>query len=240
MGNLTNEILLNIRKNHKLSRNGLESISGFKARTIESYERAESKPSKEYIEFISLYFGIPDAYIRGESEIIKLDEALQQVLMYQSIYNYDDEKMAEILGIVLVEIYEQFKVKNKIYHPDFKDNILLKLNIAENLQIKSSKFWITKEYFLKDTTGEFNNDLLNVLEEKYNLAEQNGIDITPEYYASIIKKRNQPETTYTPISKLSEIPEKFKEILELLPFAPDSFIDTLTDKLKAMRDAQKL
>jgi len=55
-----------------------------------------------------------------------------------------------------------------------------------------------------------------------------------------ISSKSQPETTYTPISKLDEIPEKFKEILELLPFAPDSFIDTLTDKLKAMRDAQKL
>ena len=63
MKDLINIRLEDIRKEHKLTRKALEEISGFKARNIENYERGISKPSNEYIEFISLYFGYKKEYI---------------------------------------------------------------------------------------------------------------------------------------------------------------------------------
>ena len=69
--------------------------------------------------------------------------------------------------------------------------------------------------------------------------EKNGLNITPEYYASIIKKRNNPETI-TPLNTPENIPPKHQELLSLLRFAPDSFTDEIIAKLKAMQKLQNL
>jgi len=241
MKKLINEIITDLRKRHKLSRKGIENISGFKERTVGSYERGERDVSKEYVEFISLYFGVPEAYIRGESTTIKLDKTLQIILMYQSIYNHSDENMAHLLATTTIK-YQEFKRKN--YLGELREALNL-LSIAEELKIKPSFLGVDLtntllSLSLKTKEEQTHINKIENLNERFNFAEKIGTTITPEYYASIIKKRNQPETTYTPISNLNEIPEKFREILELLPYAPDSFIDTLTEKLRTMRDAQKL
>lgn len=44
----------------------------------------------------------------------------------------------------------------------------------------------------------------------------------------------------TPLTTVDNIPEKYKELLNLLKFAPDSFVDELIKKLKAMKDLQSL
>jgi len=52
------KLLIEIRKSKKLTRKELSDISGFKERTIASYERGEREPTKEYINFIESYFDI--------------------------------------------------------------------------------------------------------------------------------------------------------------------------------------
>ena len=112
MNKKINEILTTIRKEHKLTRPDIERIAGFKVSTIESYERGSRKPSIEYIEFISLYFGYKKEYIEGKSEDKFLDYGIKTLLMYQSIYNYDDKKMAELLAISLKDYLELLKKKD--------------------------------------------------------------------------------------------------------------------------------
>ena len=57
MKKLINKTIEKIRKDNKLSRRELAELSGFKERTILSYERGENQISSEYLKFICLYFG---------------------------------------------------------------------------------------------------------------------------------------------------------------------------------------
>lgn len=271
MKKLINEIITDIRKRHKLSRKGLENLSGFKERTIIGYERGEREVSDKYIEFMSLYFGYYEDYIRAISfKSNSIDGALRTLLMYQSIYDYNDTKMSSLLSdynIKFDELKEDLKSGN--FHKKNESNVDLFI-IAEILKIKPSlmhgNLEKLKSYRLENVKKEkyqelkkeqpsedyitlissiYINDserkeLLKDIVNRENIAEKNGINITPEYYASIIKKRNQPKENYTPSTALNEIPSKYKEIVELLPFAPDSFIDTLTDKLRTLKETQQL
>lgn len=239
MQKLINEVIADIRKKHKLSRKGLENLSGFKERTIIAYERGEREVSKEYIEFMSLYFGYTEDYVRGKG-IFLLSDFLQIVNIYQSIYDYDDEKMSKLLNISINEYQESFNFTSKakydhIYCNNRTNEVFI---ILEKLNIKPSSM---KLFLYNIQKNEIHRDskILN-LDDRYNKLELNGINITPEYYANIIKKRNEPKENYTPISEVNKLPEKYKEIIELLPFAPDSFIDTLIEKLKTLKEAQKL
>jgi len=63
MSKLTHEILMEIRKENKLSRKALSFLSGFNENTILAYERNMRKPSKEYIRFMSLYFDVSEDYM---------------------------------------------------------------------------------------------------------------------------------------------------------------------------------
>ncbi len=293
MKKLINEIITDIRKEHKLSRKGMENLGGFKERTIIGYERGEREVSDKYIDFLSLYFGYKEEYIRGLSnDDKKMDNILNTLLMYQSIYDYDDKKMEDLLDGILFELCEDIRLtmkyeelKNTLISGDFYEGILRKgfnddnvyskeysdtyvFRIAETLSIKPSiingslnswknnalayasrkKIEILRdgdeEYYeifeLGQLTDKERNEELKEMIERENKAEKNGIGITPEYYANIIKKRNQPKENYTPTSELNEIAPKYKEILELLPFAPDSFIATLTDKLRTLKETQQL
>lgn len=270
MDKLINEVITDIRKKHKLSRKGLENLSGFKERTIIGYERGERKPPKKYIEFMSLYFNYKTEYVEAISFDDKnIDTVLRTLLIYQSINNYDDNKMSELLADYRFN-YKELKedLKTSRYHrkSDSNENFFI---IAEILKIKPSNIYgnleshkmmrlkkekLDKFHKIADDNPNMNHDEINHLSfvsdderkklfkdivERENLAEKNGIDITPTYYASIIKKRNQPKS-YTPMTELNEIPQKYKEILELLPSAPDSFIATLTEKLKTLKEAQQL
>jgi len=244
-----NEILTDIRKESKLSRKGMQELSGFKASTIESYERGTRKPSKEYIEFMSLYFGYKKEYIEGKNQnYTKLIKGIQTILIYQSIYNYDDIKMAQLLNISL----EEYK---KLLDDDISGaSFDIVINIAKKLNIRFdciSYFTILDEisttvednFYLKHSKfKEFYRDIKLSMSNKNDIESlnKNGINITPEYYATIIKKRNSPKDNYTPNDESKEIPPKHKEILDLLPYAPDSFKDTIIDKLRIIKDSQVL
>lgn len=243
MNKKINEILTTIRKEHKLTRPDIERIAGFKVSTIESYERGSRKPSIEYIEFISLYFGYKKEYIEGKSEDKFLDYGIKTLLMYQSIYNYDYKKMAELLAISLKDYLELLK-KN-----DLKSNIDFLVKISTILEINLSSLLEAdfRETTFDSDTGIVENIYFDKLDNKIIITIQkevyykiiNGKDITHDYYASIIKQRNQPEII-TPDTQKESIPDKYKEILELLPYASDSFTQNLKNKLLELKKAQQI
>jgi transcriptional regulator with XRE-family HTH domain len=282
MKKLINEILTNIRKENKLSRKGLEEISGFKARNIENYERGISKPPLEYIEFISLYFGYKKEYIEGKEVIQKeLNEEIATILMYKSIFNYDDDKMADLLSIDIEDYNEMIKIlyDMKERHENLEIENKEHLRIFENLPYHKVQLRQIKYYFdvylyialklnikLQNLSGQFENNLhLFFVENKgkivkdrggynrfitflmydtpiYKQLEENydnGLDINKSYYVSIIKQRNQPEII-TPDTQKEAIPDKYKEILELLPYASDSFTQNLKNKLLELKNTQQI
>lgn len=282
MKDLINIRLEEIRKEHKLSRKGLEEISGFKARTIESYERGQNPPSIEYIEFISLYFGYKKEYIEGKEVTQKeLNEEIATIFMYQKIFNYDDEKMADLLSIDIEDYKEIIKILYEINgrHENLKIENQEHLTIFENLPYHKVRLKMIYRYYdiyiyfalmlninLKCFSGQFDNNLYFIFEDNKNnrqikdrglndfitfimydlpIYEQlsknydNGLDITTKYYASIIKQRNQPEII-TPDTQKEAIPDKYKEILELLPYASDSFTQNLKNKLLELKKAQQI
>lgn len=235
MRKLINETLTNIRKKHKLSRNGLEEISGFKSRTIESYERGQNPPSKEYVEFICLYFGYSKEYIEGKRETI-LNELVIVINMYQSIYNYDNKKMAGLLEISEDNYENDFfylSQKTKLNKNDSYNNFL----ILEKLKIKPSCIELSIEELKYKAV--FNDNKIENLKERFDKLSLEGLNINREYYASIIRQRNQPKNI-TPNTQKGIIPDKYKEILELLPYAPDSFIQNLKKKLINLKEVQEI
>lgn len=258
MKELIKQKITNIRKKYKLTRKELEAISGFKERNISAYERGEVNPSIDYINFISLYFGYTkESILSDSSELAPLDKAVRILLMYQSIFNYDDEKMADLLG--LLGGCDKETAIGVLYSNYLNENNALSikvpavtLRIAKNLNIK---FSLLSDYSLADLADSYADSVkrrhishkafYELIERDFKVKdeikelENNGLDITPDYYASIIKKRNNPETI-TPLSTLADIPEKHKELLALLPVAPDSFVDEIIKKLKAMQDLQRI
>lgn len=281
MKDLINIRLEEIRKENKLSRKDIENISGFKVRTVESYERGDRMPSKEYIEFISLYFGYKKEYIEGKEVTQKeLNEEIATIFMYQKIFNYDDEKMADLLSLDIEDYKEMIKVLYDIKerHENLEIENKEHLSIFENLPFHKVRLKQIKYYFdiyiyfalmfnikLQCFSGQFSNNLYLFFDENkgkkvkdkgYNsfitfliydmpIYEQlsknydSGLDITPQYYASIIKQRNQPEII-TPDTQKESIPDKYKEIISLLPFASDNFLHNLEKKLLEMKKAQQI
>lgn len=250
MKDLINAKLERIRKSQKLTRKGLEKISGFKERTIGAYERGENYPSNEYIEFMCLFFGYIEDYFKKDRNA-ELDPVVNIILMYQSIFNYDDKKMAELLNISLDEFKNKFNINlseidTRYIEYEPKERFI----IAENLGIKPSllhgrldedKNKIIYKLNLPiydDNKKKIDESIRDIVEREIK-AETKGINLTREYYASIIKQRNQPEII-TPDTQKEAIPDKYKEILELLPYASDSFTQNLKNKLLELKKAQQI
>jgi len=240
MPKMINEILLEIRKNHKFSRKGLSNLSGFKERTILSYERGENKPSDKYITFISLYFNVSEDFIRGGSEQKKMIDPLERViLMYKDIYGFDDSGMIEIFynkNLDYVEILKSFYYKSS---PDIWET----LKIAKFLNIKPSSFGWNKSheiwrkgypmYF--DSKEEHKLFLTKVIHQ-----EEKGILLNEKYYAEMIKRRNLAKDNYTPVMEPKKLPKKHQDILDLLPYASDRFLEDIYQKLKRLKEIQSL
>ena len=281
MKDLINIRLEEIRRKNKLSRKDIEEISGFNNLTIGGYERGNRTPSKEYIEFISLFFGYKKEYIEGKEVAQKeLNEEIATIFRYQRIFNYDDEKIADLLSIDIEDYKEMIKIlyDMKERHENLEIENKEHLSIFESLPFYKVKLKQIKYYFdvyiyfalmfnikLQCFSGQFSNNLYLFFDENkgkklkdkgYNsfitfliydmpIYEQlsknydSGLDITPDYYASIIKQRNQPEII-TPDTQKESIPDKYKEILELLPYASDSFTQNLKNKLLELKKAQQI
>lgn len=254
MEEIISKKLKEIRQNNKLSRNDLEDISGFKVRTIGAYERGENPPSKDYIKFISLYFGYTEKSIINDKEtrIYKLDRGIQTLLMCQNSFNYSDSQMSNLLRLCITDYNSIIKSNNLS-----KRNIRFVVTLAHMINIKISCFFdlnkidtniplldFEKEYIEKTTIEDLkifeNLHLKDVdLKSLINTTETNGIEITPEYYASIIKKRNQPETI-TPLNIVDDLPPNHKKLISLLPYAPDTLIKEIIKKLETIKELHKL
>ena len=243
MKDLINIRLEEIRRENKLSRKDIEEISGFNHLTIGGYERGNRTPSKEYIEFISLYFGYKKEYIEGKSEDKFLDYSIKILLMYQKIFNYDDKKMANLLNISIQDYYNILKNCETTNELIVKFSSSLKISIPSflNGRINESKMENSiVELIYEDIQGYKKSIVISFdIFKKYFNANDNIIAITPDYYASIIKQRNQPEII-TPDTQKESIPDKYKEILELLPYASDSFTQNLKNKLLELKKAQQI
>lgn len=240
MNKLINEKLIDIRKQHKLSRKGIEHLSGFKERTIASYERGEREPSKEYLEFISLYFGYSTGYLEGSTQGM-IGRVCQTFSIYERIYDYDDIKMADLLDMEALEYTdlknEIVRARQALHSCKLSYNIFI---IAEKLNIKPSCFGFYPRQQSTLVTICDEEYTVSNYQERYKKLEKSGVTIDANEYAKVIKKRNEPQKSYTPLTDTNELPEKYKEIVELLPFAPDNFIDTLIEKLKTLKEVQKL
>jgi len=255
---LINEKLQKIRKKHKLTRKGLEVISGFKERTIGSYERNEREPSKEYITFISLYFDVKMSDLLDNNYILEDIRPNQQVkrylLMYQDIYNLGDNEFNQILIDNNLDYQMKIMEYGSLRHycsNDFKDIIMLSMlfkirpsqlinfhiNMLDRKINDSFMFCDNKD---KTITKEWIKENFIKLENSINELDIN-------YYAKIIKKRNEEIKNYTPdyelkevdISSLNDNP-KHKKIIELLPYASDKFLDTIYHKLEQTKAIQQL
>ena len=270
MSLLTNEILLNIRKTHKLSRKGLENLSGFKERTIISYERGERQPSDNYIKFMGLYFNVNLDYIKG---LIKNNQKMtttkRTLLMYKDIYGYDDNKMIELMEVSQEEYLELMKDDKGSYSSPKEmttEYKILILSISEKLNIRPSCLGFHRKNiielqnledsikYLEITETQAIEEKINKLKDKYekhnNFAkplnerlqniENNGLNLDREYYAKAIKNRNLAKENYTPTNEHQKIDKRYQVILDLLPYASDTFLEDITTKLKAMKDIQKL
>lgn len=244
MKNLVGKKLEKIRVDNKLSRRQMLELSGFKERTIISYEKGINPPSSEYIDFISLYFGYTkDSILNNNSDkLVKMDKMVNTLLMYQSIFNYTDEKMAELLAISKDNFLSIIELKTML-NPSKILKIAYALNIypANLLQFETLEYMdnLFYDYFANKNRSDENKKKINeYLGIPTSLQLDDFIHITPEYYASIIKKRNTPEKI-TPLNTLSDIPPKHQELLELLKFAPDSFTDEIIKKLKEIKKLQE-
>lgn len=308
-----------IRKNAKLSRRALSDISGFNERTILSYERAERLPSDRYLEFVSLYFGYTkESILNDKSDLIKLDKFVNCLLMYQSIFNYDDKEMDKLLHKSHNDLDDIFKIPNKhkktLQYQNLNDKykipswdilksydnfcnfftIKKSATLLPCVEIKNDELVILDENYTSFSTYKtFHNDAffkfkiaieialkLNIkpnnlfnfeflCESKYqeifnldkifygfydcdeirclatetsiiiNELEKTGLEITPSYYASIIKKRNNPETL-TPKLITDTLPKNHKKLIDLLPYASDEFINEVIEILEKKKNLSKL
>jgi len=184
MGKNTPDIIMHIRKENKLTRKALSELSGFKERTILSYERKENNPPKEYIKFMSLYFNVSEDYINGVSDENKpLNELYRVFEMYKEIYPQNVKKMNEVFKKYEVLYYEdeRFNIKTGAFR-----NIIKELNISYS----SFKSALLSEHLHDVVTSVLNSIKNNKLNEKEIVDD--GIVISKEFYLSVIKKRNEP------------------------------------------------
>jgi len=245
----TCKILMDIRKENKLSRKALSELSGFNEQTIFSYERRARKPSKEYIKFMSLYFNVNEDYINGVSEDKKqLTDIYRVFEMYRDIYNYSYFEMANLLSFNKFGLNKEHRylelLKMDLQYPQpIKTSILSEA--LESLNIKPSSIEFDFEKALKvekDKRGEkfYNEERPKNIIHRINSLEEKGIKIDKIYYAENIKRRNLAKINYKPNEETKKIPTKYKDILDLLPFAPEKFINDIHKKLKAFRELQKI
>lgn len=249
-----NEILQNIRKEKALSRKAIENISGFKERTIGSYERGERKPTSEYIRFISLYCGITkecllNGDISGKNAKCNIPELRFILEVYKAINNVNDEKELNIGGAYFLDS-KRLSIEDleKIY------------KLCEKLKIKPSSFGfvfsgeetehkmydgidifvykLTKNEERREEYKELEKREKEVFKKLKKLeSDSNLIFYSFDYYCEILKKRNDPKEIFTPNSPVA-IDSKYQEIVELLEYVPDSFIEKLTISLKKIKKEQ--
>lgn len=230
------EVLTDIRKKHKISRKGLEALSGFKERTIASYERGERIPSKEYLQFLSLYFNIT------LNSIIECnpDRFMTQVELtlerFKYIYDLKDNDIYAAIGLKEEE-YIKLKGSSRI-NENMIDSLL---DIFYKFKIKPSSFGFNINERIRHKrlyTFDLSESATHLFHEyEYN---EKFTFISDEFYLSVVRKRNDPSNKFIPNENKLNIKEEYKEILSLLDYAPETFRSNLILKLKEYKKSQEI
>lgn len=285
-----NELITEARKKNKISRKGIEHISGFNERTIGAYERGELTIPDKYLSFIFIYFNIKKEcfekgiiteieYLNGYEKYKKKDNTIDRCNMnekrlvierYKAIHNLTTDELILKIGInkSSSEYFETYFDYDQISTSLYGDKKISDLGyyalICKQLKIKPSSFGFClswnglcmehKEietystYLTYKTISDEEKEKYKIYtsqeeKDKKELLEYENdkefILYDEKYYLSVIKARNNPKNVYIPTQK-EAIPDKYKEILELLPYASDSFTQNLRNKLLELKKAQQI
>lgn len=129
--------LTSMRINAKLSRRKLAEISGFNEHTIKAYEITQTPPSRDYVEFCSLYFGytLESIIDSTKKQLEKMDNYELQSQRYK-IYKKanKDEFFANAIPNIITDddIADCYKSANTLKENKLKS--VLDLQILELLK----------------------------------------------------------------------------------------------------------
>jgi transcriptional regulator with XRE-family HTH domain len=221
---------MNIRKENKYTRKALSFLSGFNENTILAYERNMRKPSKEYIKFMSLYFDVREDYINGISEDKKpLNDLYRVFEMYKDIYPQNTKRINELIKEYDIEYYEdeRFKIRVAIFFVFIKE-----LNIS----------YLSFERVLNDEALiGYIDDIGDIFPNRE--ISDDGIVISKEFYASVIKKRNQPKEIYIPLDEnTKDFNPKYYEIEQIqnkINLKMQELQEDIKDKMKEIKQLQE-
>jgi len=263
MSKFIHEILMNIRKENKYTRKALSFLSGFNENTILAYERNMRKPSKEYIKFMSLYFDVREDYINGISEDKKpLNDLYRVFEMYKEIYPQNASKVNEVFekhgleynnmgNIAMASITKTYE--NLLY--DFLE-IIKELNIdfnsfyifdfmdeqREEIELSMFKLFNIKATIDKDKLKLLRSEYEQIKKNYHNSKDKNAILINKEFYASVIKKRNQPKDIYIPLDEnTKDFNPKYYEIEQIqnkINLKMQELQEDIKDKMKEIKQLQ--
>lgn len=174
------EKLVEIRKSAKLSRAKLSKISGFNARTIESYENTKTPPSDEYVRFCSLYFGYRISTIKHDYYTIEaMSPAEQTIKIYGAMSGYSNYKLHRLINFLDYKNADDL-IEDKSFEDlldfSFKEKTEQELNESiEHCNINKDEFCAEKyaEFIknknIKRQKGLENSLDLEILELLYNV-----------------------------------------------------------------------
>jgi hypothetical protein len=226
-------LLSDLRKKVKLSRKAIENLTGFRERTIGSYERGERAASSDYINFIQIYCEHDIENNRKLSTHKKIIE------IYKFIYNQTDE---DIMNILQIDKNTYNKYIN-ITHSKI-DMINFILLLSSSLKIKPSQFDLV---IMGNDDIKFNGKVIMkmMIQDDVDINQiiklENSLnhkELSVEYFLSVLKKRNSPTSIFIPNEKDLNIVDEYKQILSLLEFAPKEFIQKLIIKLEEFKNTQ--
>jgi transcriptional regulator with XRE-family HTH domain len=235
-----NEFLISIRKKRSLTRKGLENLSGFKERTIGSYERGERTPSNDYILFLSLYFNIELKCFNDNGIYQEKSMPIHKLTIerYKYIYQYNDEQILELIKYEDKALY----LKNLNHSGLNNDFIYFSIEISNKLLIKPSSLG----FVIQDDRVIYKRQIINPIFFDIGLdtffkneKDDKFKDISEKYYLAVLNKRNNPDNIFIPLNQDKETNKEFHEVLELLNYAPKDFVSKLIIQLKKFKTEQE-
>lgn len=281
-----NELITEARKKNKISRKGIEHISGFNERTIGAYERGELTIPDKYLSFILIYFNIKkecfekgiitkieyphNSKYRTPFDKCNMNNKRLVIERYKAIHNLTTDELILKIGLrknsygIFESFFDSDKIDTSLYGDEKISDLGYYVLICKQLKIKPSSFgfdlsydelsmyhkeiesysiYLTYKTFTDEDKEKYKRYLEQEEKDKKELLKYENdkefILYDEEYYLSVIKARNNPKNVYIPTQKDS-IPDKYKDILELLPYASDNFLHNLEKKLLEMKKAQQI
>lgn len=237
-----NEFLISIRKKRSLTRKALENLSGFKERTIGSYERGERTPSDDYLLFMSLYFNIELECFNDNGIYEEKSMPIHKLTIerYRYIYQYSDEQILKLIKYEDKALY----LKNLNCSGLYINLLNFLIDISNKLLIKPSSlgFKIIEDRIIFQKKIISPNPVFSDIDSDVLIKNENDDkfkNISEKYYLAVLNKRNNPEKIFVPLDQDKEINKEVQEVLELLNYAPKDFVSKLLVQLKKFKTEQE-